>query len=144
MMSSLVHILVSKGLSAVSAYWHALLGPIAAVKTTVEDTVHNAVKTEIKSYSQAVVSSSPKASLTPETLKKTVKDVVEESDRSRNIMVFGLVEEKEEDIFSKVRDVFEELGEKPRLEACRVGAEATGKVRAVKVTLGNAAVVQQV
>lgn len=116
----------------------------AAVKATVQETVHDTVKTEIKSFSQVVASSSPKVSLTPETLKKTVKDVVEQSDRSRNLMVFGLAEEVEEDIVSKLRDVFEELGEKPRVEACRVGAAVTGKVRAVKVTLGNAALIQQV
>ena len=116
----------------------------AAVKTTVQETVHDTVKTEIKSYSQAVASSSPRDSLTPETLKKTVKEVVEESDRSRNLMVFGLVEEEKEDTVRKLGDVFEELGEKPRVEACRVGAPVAGKVRAVKVTLGNAALVQQV
>ena len=45
---------------------------------------------------------------------------------------------------SKLGDVFEEIEEKPCFEACRVGAAVTGKVRAVKVTLGNAAIVQQV
>ena len=59
-------------------------------------------------------------------------------------MVFGLVEEKEKDIVSKLGDVFEELEEKPRVEACRDGPAVTGKVRAVKVTLGNAALVQKV
>ena len=77
-----------------------------------QETVH---ETKIKSYSQAVASSSPKVSLTPETLKNTVKDVAEERGRSRNLMVFGLVEEEEEDIVSKLGDVFEELREKPRV-----------------------------
>ena len=35
-------------------------------------------------------------------------------------MIFGLVDEKEEDIASKLGDVFEELREKPRVQACRV------------------------
>ena len=59
-------------------------------------------------------------------------------------MIFDLVEEKEEDIVNKLGDVFKELEQKPCVEACRIGAAVTGKVRAVKVILGNAALVQQV
>ena len=51
-------------------------------------------------------------------------------------MVFGLVKEEEKDIVSKLGDVFKKLGEKPHVEAFRVGA--------VRVTLGNAALVQHV
>ena len=50
-------------------------------------------------------------------------------------MIFDLVEEKEEDIVNKLGDVFKELEQKPCVEACRIGAAVTGKVRAVKVTL---------
>ena len=98
------------------------------MKTTMQETVHDTVKTEIKSYSQAVASSSPKVFLTPETLKKTVKDVVEDSDPSRNLnlMVLGLVEEEGEDMVSKPADVFKELGEKPHVEACQLGVNSRG------------------
>ena len=71
------------------------------------------MKTEIKFYSQAVASSSPMVYLKPETLKKTVKDVMEESDRSRNLMVFGPVEENENDIVNKLGDVLIDRNRKP-------------------------------
>ena len=59
-------------------------------------------------------------------------------------MVYGLDEEPNEDLERKVGAVFQELGEKPRLEAVRLGQEATDKTRAVKVTLGNSTVANQI
>jgi hypothetical protein len=47
--------------------------------------------------------------------------VVEEEDRRKNIMVFGLTEETNEDIGSNVGKVFLELGLKPTMEVSRVG-----------------------
>ena len=61
------------------------------------------MKMETKSYSAAVTSTSTKATLTPETMKKAVKDVVDNNDRSTKLMVLGFVEENLEG------SVFEEL-----------------------------------
>ena len=72
------------------------------------------MKTDIKSYSQAVASSSPMVSLAPKTLKKTVKDVVEESDRSRNISWSLVLLKKRKITLSVNREMCsKELGEKP-------------------------------
>ena len=88
----------------------------------------------VKSYSEAVnavksVSTLPSegAVLNQETLKTVVKQVVAEEDRSRNLMVFGLDEEEDEPLQEKVTAIFEELGEKPRHEAVRLGLQKDSK-----------------
>ena len=68
---------------------------------------------------------------------------------SRNIMVFGLQEgdEESEDLNLKVGAVFGHLGEKPRLEAVRLGKKSqTGSegARPVKVTLSSSSFVHQI
>ena len=63
---------------------------------------------------------------------------------STNIMIFGLPEADVEDIQSNVSHVFEELGEKPKLEAIRLGKKVQSKVRPVKVTLSSSSTVQQI
>ena len=47
-------------------------------------------------------------------LKNVTKDVMAEGDRSRNLMLFGLKEEKGELLCDKVGQVLLELGEKPK------------------------------
>ena len=82
--------------------------------------------------------------ISPETLKSVAKQVVVEEELSRNIMVFGLPEEEHEDMCVNVGKVFEHLGEKPRVEASRLGKKIKSNVRPVKVTLSNATTVQQI
>ena len=84
----------------------------------------------VKSYNEAmnaVKSASTPTSegtvLNQETLRTVVKQVVAEEDRSRNLMVFGLDEEEDEQLHEKVTAIFEELGEKPRHEAVRLGLQ---------------------
>ena len=70
------------------------------------------------------------------TLKEVVKSVVQEEDRSRNVMVFGLPERKDEKLEERVQEVFQEIGLKPTLQASRVGKINQGKSkRPVKVSL---------
>ena len=70
--------------------------------------------------------------------KKVVQAVVEEEDRSKNVMLFGLEEDKNETISEKVEEVFVSVGEKPSFVASRIGKKSNGKARPVKVTLmGN-------
>jgi hypothetical protein len=59
---------------------------------------------------------------TEESLKNAVKTAIKEEDRSKNLMVFGLGEEDEENLEEKISDLFTDLGEKPRVTAVsRVG-----------------------
>ena len=113
----------------------------------ISETVAESVQSGIKSYSEAAGTSSVLSSSTaisPGTLKSVAKQVVIEEELSRNIMVFGLSEEENEDICDRVGKVFEELDEKPRFEARRLGKEAKSTPRAVKVTLSSATTVQQI
>ena len=87
--------------------------------------------------------------MSKDTLKSVAKQVVVEEGLSRNIMVFGLQEgdEESEDLNLKVGAVFGHLGEKPRLEAVRLGKKSqTGSegARPVKVTLSSSSFVHQI
>ena len=81
----------------------------------------------------------------PATLKKVVKSVVQEEDRSRNVVVFGLSEKKDENVEERVQELFQELGMKPSMQACRVGRISAGKSkRPVKVSLSSSSTVHQI
>ncbi|KAL5260411.1 hypothetical protein ACHWQZ_G010510 [Mnemiopsis leidyi] len=58
--------------------------------------IANTMQSEMKSYSSALTQKVPPAVISSDVLKKVVKAVVEEEDRSKNIMLFGLDEEKNE------------------------------------------------
>jgi len=118
-----------------------------ALQTAVEASV-DTVKTEIKSYSEAVnkINQSPAISspiISEQSVKRFVKQVVAEEDRSRNLMIFSLPESGEEELYSEVNKIFEQLGEKPKIEACRLGKKGSS-ARPVKVTLSSSIIVQQI
>ena len=69
-----------------------------------------------------------------------MKDVVAEEDRCRNLMVFGLEEEPGEQISEKVSQVLLELGEKPIIEASRIGLIKDSKA----ATVSSSTIVQQI
>ena len=53
------------------------------------------------------------------------KNVVEEEDRSTNVMIFGMRETKNEDVETNVSDLFNAIGVKPYvLECIRIGKKA--------------------
>ena len=114
----------------------------ATVKTSVEDTV----KAEFVTYS-AIVQKNHAKTLEPERLNSFVKQVVEDTDRSRSLIIFGLPEEVDEKLCEKVSSVFEDIGEKPRVETCRLGKQKSniqGNARPVKVTLSSPTTVYQI
>ena len=117
---------------------------LQSFQTAVKATVQNTVQAEIKSYSSAVAQKAHSPAFTPETLKKVVQNVVEEEDRSKNRMIFGLEEDDGELLADKVCDVFQVLEEKPRVEATRVGKKVSGKVRPVKVILSSSTIAHQI
>ena len=108
------------------------------VKKTVEVAVPTAVQTSIgsqfKSYRDAVqenVVVCKSDGIAPKTLRTVVKSVVREEDRTRNVIMFGLEEKKNEDVGALVHEVMEEIGLKPTLEVSRIGK--IGSNRPVKV-----------
>lgn len=118
---------------------------LESLQTTVKSSVKETVKAEFKSYSSVVEGHVQNLSVAPATLKSVVKQVVEEEDRGRNIMVFGLAEEEDELLSDKVHDVLQTIGEKPKIEVCRVGKRNASKAaRPVKVTLSSSVSVNQI
>ena len=95
---------------------------IRSLESSVEKTVHSTVEREIKSYSEAVSNcSTAQPVVTPEKLKHAIKSAIKEEDRSRNLIVFGLLDEEKEQVEEKVSELFADLGEKPRIQASRIG-----------------------
>ena len=117
-----------------------------SVKTVVQSSVCETVKEEIKSFS-AVVQSGTGGSQKPlsqSVLKKVVQDVVKTEDRSKNVMIFGLSDEANEDTRAKVSELFDAMGEKPRIDVCRVGKHVPGgPPRPVKVVTTSSTVADQ-
>ena len=74
--------------------------------------------------------------MAPKKIQVAIKKAANEEDRSKNLMIFGLQEENDEDLESKVGEVLEHLNEKPRIvNCCRVGKGITKGVKPVKFTL---------
>ena len=96
------------------------------------------MKAELKSYSRAVQENLPQPVIAQEIVKTIVQAVVQEEDRSRSFMVFNLPDEEEEQLCSKVEEVLQELGEKPVIEAIRLGTRSkdTATARPIKTCQG--------
>ena len=89
------------------------------MSTAVKDSVENEIS---KSYSEVAKSTAKtvtSAVIPPETIKSVAKQIAVEEEMSRNIMVFGLIEEDNEQLNNKIEEVFENLNEKLKIEASR-------------------------
>ena len=119
---------------------------LQSLQSTVKTTVEESVKAEFDTYSSKVQSPAP--AIAADTVKSFVKTVVEEEDRSRSLMVFGLAEASKENLSNKISAVFQDIGEKPRFEACRLGKSISGddkkKVRPVKVTVSSSMIASHI
>ena len=79
---------------------------LEAMERVVKSSVADLVKEEFKSYSSVVSTSQPTAPvICQKALTSVVKSVVEEEDRSRNSLVFGLPEEEEEGLETRISEV---------------------------------------
>ena len=116
-----------------------------SLQTTVQTTIQDSVQAELKSYSSVVAEKSQSPAISSKALKQVVQTVVEEEDRNKNLMVFGIPEDDtQENLADKVLEVFQALGEKPRIEVSRVGNKMAGKVRPIKVSLRCGLIVHQI
>ena len=106
---------------------------------TMSNVVDTAVDKGIRTYSQALSQSIEESvsAFSEDKLKKAVQKAVTDDDRSKNVIVFGLAEEKSEDLDCKVTTLFEEIEEKPSFEAARIGIVSANKSRPVKVSFRN-------
>ena len=119
---------------------------LESFKAAVSSSVGKTVKTEFQAYSSALLKKlpTPTPAVTTEELKNTVQNVLKEEERSRNVMIFNLPEQENEEINAVVAGVFKSIGEKPRVEASRLGKRSKKSIRPVKVTVTNSAVVSQI
>ena len=104
---------------------------LKAVQTTVE--------TKMKSYASKVSKNCP-APLTTKKIEAAVRKVVDKDDRSKNVIIYGIVESQNENLQGKVEEVLENTGEKPLLRDCvRVGVKKADATlpRPVKFTLNS-------
>ena len=107
-----------------------------AVTKAVTTTVKESVQLECRGYAEAVKSSCNPV-VSSQTLTDVVKEVVKEEDRSRDLIVFGLEDNQDEELSEKVCDLMETMGERPQTEADRLGkwsSEITSP-RPVKVVM---------
>jgi hypothetical protein len=72
------------------------------LKTAVKETVQTTVESGIQSYSAVVQKNSASGTVSnSKTLKKVMKSVAAEGDRSKNLIVFGLKEEQQQQLPAK-------------------------------------------
>lgn len=107
---------------------------------SIQTVVKRTIQEEMRSYSD-VVATRCQTAPAPTSIQCAVKEVIEQEDRGKNLIIHGLREEPDEKLADKVLSVFQCLGEKPRIEAHRIGGvkAATGSAvtRPVKVTFTN-------
>ena len=117
--------------------------------TAVQSTVQNSVEKEIKQYSQVLTTKSSGTVVSHGALKSVVKSALKEEDRSKNLVVFGLVEQEKEQLENVVGELLTDLGEKPRVSATRIGVKSNENwsksvCRPVKLTLPNSSAAHQI
>ena len=118
------------------------------ISTAVQLSVKDSMQKEITSYSkilQSPCNDTPQA-ISASTAQQVVKTVAEEEARAMNVMVFGLSEVDSEELGGRVGEIFGQLqlGEKPHVEAARIGNKRTDYIRPVQVKLRNKLVVAQI
>ena len=106
-----------------------------SVQTTVKSAVQESVQAEFSTYSKAVSNVPPETALAKQSLKKAVQIAVSNEDRSRNFVVFGLMETDDEKLSDKVDELFEQIEVKPRYEAVRIGRRSADKTRPIKISI---------
>ena len=106
--------------------------------------VKDTVVSELKSYS-SVVQESCSAALAPQKIVSAVKQVNQDADRSRNIIVFGVEEDLNETPEQKITTILDKIDEKPQISGCvRIGQIKPGKVRPLKFKVRNQETVYQI
>ena len=76
--------------------------------------------------------------------EKVVKSVVQEDDGSRNLVIFGLSEEKKETVEECVKEISEVIKLKPPLQAGRVGKTSMDNSKhPLKASISSASTVYQ-
>ena len=108
--------------------------------------VSQTVQKELKSYSSALQQSCSTA-LSPKNIASAVKTITKEEDRTKEVVVFGVEEQDDECVSTKVSGILQQLDEKPRITECRrIGQRATGesKIRPIIFSVKSTDIVYQI
>ena len=119
---------------------------LIAIQQDKLDAVQNTVKSEMKSWSE-IVKQNRDAAPSVKSVKKAIKSVVDESDRSKSFIVYGAQDSDKEHTTDKVEVLLIALDEEEKhqvLSTRRLGAFKEGSCRPIKVTLASADSVKQV
>ena len=123
---------------------------LSELRTSVVQSVGETVKAELKSYSEIVKQScqSPPKNVSQASLKSVVQTVFEEKDRSKNLIIFGLTEKKDEVLQEKVGKVLLALEQKPKFTAIRIGSSKVSgdkpKARPVRLRMESSNAAREV
>lgn len=102
------------------------------------DSFQSTFQSEMKSYRDVVTGSS--SNVSSANVEIAVKKAVQEEERSRNVMLFGVEENDDIETETAVENLFLSIGEKPRISDCsRIGNKSTsGPPRPIKVSMASA------
>ena len=120
-----------------------------SVKSTVEkemksysSAVKSTVKSEMEPYSSTVAKS---CAFGTKKLQAVVQKVADKKERSQNVIIYGLVEEPNEQLQMRVENILADIGEKPVVkDCCRIGRSHANATRPVNFSLSSQAHVTQV
>ena len=92
------------------------------------------LQSTMKKYSDVLRENVPNNAIVLKSIKTAVRQVMKTSDRSKNLVVFGLKESENENLLEKIRDVFEEIDLKPKITAVqRFGKAENDRTRPIRV-----------
>ena len=116
---------------------------INSFQNLVDNKLKDTIKTQMKSYSDVVMKHAGET-LTIRNIKTAVKDIVNNvsEERGKNLILFGVPEESDENLEEKVEGVFSTINVKPRFDATRFG-RVEGK-RPIRVTVDKTETVYEV
>ena len=104
-----------------------------------------AVKSELQSYSSVLQKSCVDALEPRKIAAAVVKTVSEREDRSGNVVVFGVPEQDNEVVESRVTEILDRLEQKPKVSRCgRIGQRKSGTVRPIKFSVQSSSTVYQI
>lgn len=74
-----------------------------------------------------------------------MENAQEKNDRGKNVVVYGVNEEKGEDLENQIDSILAAIEEKPQVQnSCKVGVEKAEKCRLIKFTLKSSDHVNQI
>ncbi|KAL5252893.1 hypothetical protein ACHWQZ_G015602 [Mnemiopsis leidyi] len=106
--------------------------------------VSKTIEAELKTYSSALQQSCSTA-LSPKNIVAAVQKVAREDDQSREVLVFGVAEEKGECATVRVAKILEQLEEKPKFQHCRrIGQQRENTVCPIKFSIRSTDIIYQI